>query len=61
MRVMETLFAILFTYPALTGFVLALIVLAIVLRTLKWAEDRKPRVDLHSGPDDVEKRARRAF
>lgn len=57
----DTIHSILFAFPAFTGFILALIALAVVLRALKWMEDRKPRPDIHSGPDDVEKRARRAF
>lgn len=57
----DTIHGILFAHPALTGFILALIALAVVLRTLRWLEDRKPRPDIHSGPDDIEKRARRAF
>jgi hypothetical protein len=57
----DTIHSILFAYPAFTGLIVALMVLALVLRVLKWAEDRKPRHDIHSGPDDLKKRARRAF
>jgi hypothetical protein len=49
---MQTLHGILFAYPALTGFILAVIALAIVLRTIRWWEDRKAPLD---------ERARRAF
>lgn len=58
---METLLAILFAYPAFTGFIVALMIRAAVLRGLRWLEDHKPQPNIHSGPDDVEKRARRAF
>jgi hypothetical protein len=59
--VADTIHSILFAYPAFSGFVLAMVALVIVLRTLRWLEDRKPRPSIHSGPDDLEKRARRAF
>lgn len=48
----ETAHSILFAYPPLTGFILAMIALAIVLRTIRWWEDRKAPLD---------ERSRRAF
>jgi hypothetical protein len=62
----DTIHSILFAYPAFTGFVLAMIVLALVIRVLRWL-DARPRTEpseidgLHSAPENLEKRARRAF
>jgi hypothetical protein len=57
----DTIHSIVLAYPALTGFILAMVALVIVLRAMRWMEDRKPRPNIHSGPDDVETRSRRAF
>ena len=61
----DTIHSILFAYPALTGFVLALVALAIVLAVLRWLASRSRNEPseiegLHSAPDNLENRARRA-
>lgn len=62
----DTIHSILFAYPPLTGLLVALIALAIVVRALRWLEpsDSAEPTEfegLHSAPENLEKRARRAF
>jgi hypothetical protein len=64
---MEIIHGILFAYPAFTGLIVALTVLALVLCAIRWLELRMRRQDdpppiegLHSAPDNLKKRARRA-
>jgi hypothetical protein len=48
----DKIHSILFAYPALTGLVLAMAALAIVLRVIRWWEDRRAPLN---------ERVRRAF
>jgi hypothetical protein len=62
----DTIHSILFAYPAFTGLVVALLVLALVIYALRRLEARtraepSPIEGLHSAPDNLEKRTRRAF
>jgi hypothetical protein len=62
----DTIHSILFAYPPLTGLVVALIVLALIIYALRRYESRPhnepSEIDgLHSAPDNVERRAGRAF
>lgn len=54
---METVHSIAFAYPAFTGFIVAAIALVIVLRTIRWWEDRKAVIVAATDP----RRAWRSF